>query len=300
MVKARRLCKAFGDLTAVDGIDFHIQPGEIFGFLGPNGAGKTTIMKMIYAMVTPDSGTLEINGIDVVKSPRQVKRQLGVVPQENNLDPELSVLENLTVYARYYGISKQAALTRANELLEFMQLTEKRDTIIWDLSGGMRRRLVLARGLINNPEVLILDEPTTGLDPQARQMVWQRVRSLKREGITIILTTHYMEEAAKLCDRISVMDHGKILETGTPSQLIKALPGTEVVEAHADDPKAILAAGTYLGEGEVHGDAVFWFVDHDHVDLDPLMTAGALQVARRPANLEDVFLKLTGRELGDE
>lgn len=299
MVIARRLCKAFGDLTAVGSIDFHIQPGEIFGFLGPNGAGKTTTMKMIYAMVKPDSGTLEINGTDVVKNPRQVKRQMGVVPQENNLDPELSVLENLTVYARYYGMSKQAALSRANELLEFMQLTEKRDTIIWDLSGGMQRRLVLARGLINNPEVLILDEPTTGLDPQARQMVWQRVRSLKREGITIILTTHYMEEAARLCDRISVMDHGKILETGTPSQLIKALPGTEVVEAHADDPKAILAAGAYLGEGEVHGDGVFWFVDHSHVDLDPLMAAGALQVARRPANLEDVFLKLTGRELGD-
>lgn len=299
MVIATRLCKAFGDLVAVGGIDFHIKPGEIYGFLGPNGAGKTTIMKMIYAMVRPDSGLLEINGIDVVKNPRQAKRRLGVVPQDNNLDPELSVLQNLTVYARYYGIPKQEAAKRAAELLEFMQLSEKRDTIIWDLSGGMQRRLVLARGLINRPDVLVLDEPTTGLDPQARQMVWQKVRSLKREGITIILTTHYMEEAAKLCDHISVMDHGKILVTGTPSQLIESLPGTDVVEAHADLPEAILSAGAYLGEGEMHGDGVFWFVGHDQVDLDPLMTAGALQVARRPANLEDVFLKLTGRELGD-
>jgi lipooligosaccharide transport system ATP-binding protein len=299
MVRASLLSKAFGDLTAVGGINFHIEPGEIYGFLGPNGAGKTTTMKMIYAMVKPDSGVLEIDGIDVAKNPRQAKRAMGVVPQENNLDPELSVLQNLTVYARYYGIAKPHAIKRAHELLEFMQLTEKKDTIIWDLSGGMQRRLVLARGLIHDPKVLILDEPTTGLDPQARQMVWQKVRSLKREGITIILSTHYMEEAARMCDRISVMDHGKILETGSPTELIKALPGKDVVEAHADDPDAILLAGAYLGEGEVHGDGVFWFVDPGHVDLDPLLAAGALHVARRPANLEDVFLKLTGRELGE-
>jgi lipooligosaccharide transport system ATP-binding protein len=299
MVTARSLSKAFGSVKAVRSIDFAIRTGEVFGFLGPNGAGKSTTMKMIYAMVTPDSGSLSIGGIDVGTEPRAAKARLGVVPQDNNLDPDLTVRQNLTVYARYYGIRKKEAHRRADELLEFTQLTEKRDVIIYHLSGGMQRRLVLARGLINEPEVLILDEPTTGLDPQARQLVWQKVRGLKRRGLTIVLTTHYMEEAASLCDRLAIMDHGEILVTGTPEELIAGLPGREVIEAHAEFPEAVQAAGHYLGAGEIHGDGVYWFVTGEQAELGPLLQAGAVKVLRRPANLEDVFLKLTGRELGE-
>jgi lipooligosaccharide transport system ATP-binding protein len=180
-----------------------------------------------------------------------------------------------------------------------MQLQEKRDVIIHDLSGGMQRRLVLARGLINEPEVLILDEPTTGLDPQARQLVWQKIRSLQRRGLTILLTTHYMDEAANLCDRLAVMDHGRILVIGSPQELVASLPGSEVVEAHSADPQRLQEMGKHLGDGEIYGDGAYWFVAGGKIDLDPLAKADAHQVIRRPANLEDVFLRLTGRELGE-
>jgi lipooligosaccharide transport system ATP-binding protein len=299
MVEARGLSKSFGSVRAVRGIDFDIRAGEVFGFLGPNGAGKSTTMKMIYAMVRPDAGSLTVGDVDIVADPRTAKGKLGVVPQDNNLDPDLTVRQNLTVYARYFGIRKREAHERADELLEFMQLTEKRDVIIYHLSGGMQRRLVLARGLINEPEVLILDEPTTGLDPQARQLVWQKIRGLKRRGLTIILTTHYMEEAASLCDRLAIMDHGEILVTGTPDELIADLPGREVVEAHAEFPEAVRDAGKHLGAGEIHGDGVYWFLSGGQVNLEPLMKAGAVKVLRRPADVEDVFLKLTGRDLGE-
>jgi len=257
-------------------------------------------MKMIYAMVMPNAGTLSVAGIDIAAEPRKAKSILGVVPQDNNLDPDISVFQNLMCHARYYGIDRKVAVSRCNELLEFLQLSDKRDVVIYDLSGGMQRRLVLARGLINEPRVLILDEPTTGLDPQARQLVWQKVRNLKRRGLTIILTTHYMDEAAHLCDRLSIMDQGRILTTGTPKDLIADLPGQEVVEAHTEDPVTALEAGKHLGTGDQHGDGVYWFTDGGHVDLDPLVAAGVQQVVRRPANLEDVFLKLTGRDLGEE
>jgi lipooligosaccharide transport system ATP-binding protein len=299
MISAQSLSKAFGSLQAVKEASFEIDRGEVFGFLGPNGAGKSTTMKMIYAMVRPDGGVLTVGGVDVVKNPRAAKAKLGVVPQENNLDPDLTVRQNLTVYARYYGIKKRVAMQRADELLEFMQLEEKRDVVIYDLSGGMQRRLVLARGLINEPEALILDEPTTGLDPQARQLVWQKIRQLKRRGLTILLTTHYMDEAAALCDRLAIMDHGRILVTGTPQQLIEALPGREVVEAQGEFPEQLRTAGGYLGDGEIHGESVFWYVRSDEVELELIMKAGALEVRRRAANLEDVFLRLTGRDLGD-
>jgi len=299
MVTAFGLSKSFGDVHAVRGIDLDIRPGEVYGFLGPNGAGKSTTMKMIYAMVRPDAGTLNVAGIDVIAEPRQAKARLGVVPQDNNLDPDLTVRQNLTVYARYYGIPRKIAHRRADELLEFMQLTEKRDVVIYDLSGGMQRRLVLIRGLINEPQVLILDEPTTGLDPQARQHVWQRIRSLKRRGLTILITTHYMDEAAHLCDRLSIMDRGRILVTGTPRDLINSLPAAEVVEAHTDHPEQALRAGSHLGVGEQYGDGVYWFVAGGTIDLDPIVKVGVAQVARRPANLEDVFLQLTGRDLGE-
>jgi len=299
MLSAKALSKSFGALRAVKEIDFDIDRGEMFGFLGPNGAGKSTTMKMIYAMVRPDGGTLTVDGVDVVAEPRKVKSLLGVVPQENNLDPDITVRQNLTVYARYYGIPKRIADQRADELLDFMQLSEKRDVVIYDLSGGMQRRLVLARGLINEPEVLILDEPTTGLDPQARQLVWQKIRNLRRRGLTIVLTTHYMEEASALCDRLAIMDHGEILVTGTPQALIDDLPGPEVIEAQAEDPERLQHIGKYLGEGEIHGDGIYWYVNGGQVDLHPLLDAGALEVRRRAANLEDVFLRLTGRELGE-
>jgi lipooligosaccharide transport system ATP-binding protein len=300
MVRASGLVKSFGQVKAVRSIDFDIARGEVFGFLGPNGAGKSTTMKMIYALVRPDAGSLSVSGVDVVAQPRLAKSRLGVVPQDNNLDPDLSVLQNLTGYARYYGIPHKEALKRSEALLEFWQLTEKRDVVIYDLSGGMQRRLVLARGLIHEPEVLVLDEPTTGLDPQARQMVWQKVRALKRRGLTILLTTHYMEEAAQLCDRLAVMDQGRILVTGTPGDLVADLPGQEVVEVHTETPGLALKAGAYLGPGEEHADSAYWFTQGGKVDLDPLIAAGFKQVTRRPANLEDVFLKLTGRELGEE
>lgn len=299
MIHASGISKSFGAVNAVRQIDFEIQRGEVFGFLGPNGAGKSTTMKMIYALVRPDAGRLVVAGVDVAAVPRGAKSKLGVVPQDNNLDPDLSVLQNLTCYARYHGIPHREGLRRSDELLEFLQLTEKRDVVIYDLSGGMQRRLVLARGLLNEPEVLILDEPTTGLDPQARQMVWQKVRALKRRGLTIVLTTHYMEEAAQLCDRLAVMDRGRILEIGTPRKLVADLPGREVVEVHCENPDAAFAAGAYLGPGERHADSAAWFLEGGPVDLEPLVAAGFRQITRRPANLEDVFLKLTGRELGE-
>jgi lipooligosaccharide transport system ATP-binding protein len=300
VISASGLTKSFGQVQAVRAIDFEITRGEVFGFLGPNGAGKSTTMKMIYALVRPDAGRLVVAGVDVVADPRLAKSRLGVVPQENNLDPDLSVMQNLTCYARYYGIPRREAVRRSEELLEFLQLTEKRDVVIYALSGGMQRRLVLARGLIHEPQVLILDEPTTGLDPQARQMVWQKVRALKRRGLTILLTTHYMEEAAQLCDRIAVMDRGRILVTGTPQELVERLPGREVVEVHSETPEAALSAGAYLGAGEQLADGACWFLQGGAINLDPLVAAGFRQVTRRPANLEDVFLKLTGRELADE
>jgi len=300
VISASGLTKSFGAVAAVRGIDFEIARGEVFGFLGPNGAGKSTTMKMIYALVRPDHGRLLVAGVDVAADPRTAKSKLGVVPQDNNLDPDLSVLQNLTCYGRYHGIRRSETLRRSEELLELWQLSEKRDVVIYDLSGGMQRRLVMARGLLHEPEVLILDEPTTGLDPQARQMVWQKVRALKRRGLTIVLTTHYMEEAAQLCDRLAVMDRGRILVTGTPGDLVSGLPGREVVEVHTESPEAALIAGSYLGAGERHFDSAAWFVESSQVDLEPLVAAGFRQITRRPANLEDVFLKLTGRELGEE
>ena len=208
VVVARDLVKKFEDLTAVDHISFEIEQGEIFGFLGPNGAGKSTVIRMIQCVSPVTSGRLEVLGMDVRERPREIKARLGVAPQDNNLDPDFNVIQNLTSYARYFGMPKDRAVRRANELLEFMQLEEKRTVMIEKLSGGMKRRLIVARALINDPDIIILDEPTTGLDPQARHLIWERVRQLKREGRTIILTTHYMDEAEQLCDRLVIMEQG--------------------------------------------------------------------------------------------
>ncbi len=220
IVTARGLTKDYGSLRAVDNIDFEIFSGESFGFLGPNGAGKTTVMGIIHCFMPPTSGTVTVFNMDVVKNPGGIKSRLGVMPQDNNLDPDLTVLENLIVYARYFDIPQKISLKRAEELLDFVEMTEKKHVRIQNLSGGMKRRLILARALINNPELLILDEPTTGLDPHSRRSVWEQMNHLKSRGITLILTTHYMDEAEKLCDRVAIMDSGKIVAIDTPSNLM--------------------------------------------------------------------------------
>jgi lipooligosaccharide transport system ATP-binding protein len=220
IVTAQGLTKDYGTLRAVDNIDFQISKGECFGFLGPNGAGKTTAMSIIYCFMPPTSGEVKVFDMDVTKNPSEIKSRIGVMPQDNNLDPDLSVFENMIVYARYFDIPKSTSSGTAQELLDFVELNEKYNVNIKDLSGGMKRRLLLARSLINNPELMILDEPTTGLDPHSRHAVWEQMDHLKSKGITLILTTHYMEEAEKICDRVAIMDSGKIVATDTPANLM--------------------------------------------------------------------------------
>lgn len=221
MVIATGLAKSYGPLQAVDGVSFEVGAGECFGFLGPNGAGKTTTMRMIFGLTSPTGGDLEVLGWPVPKELRRVKKRIGVVPQENSLDPDLTVIQNLLIFARYFDLSQAEARERATELLDFFHLKEKTREPIDRLSGGMKRRLLIARALINQPELLILDEPTTGLDPQSRHVMWDRIRTLKSQGVTCLLTTHYMEEAAQLCDRLVVMDSGRVIEEGRPDDLVK-------------------------------------------------------------------------------
>ncbi len=225
VVTARGLAKDYGSLRAVDGIDFEIVKGECFGFLGPNGAGKTTVMRIVFCFMPPSSGEVKVFGQDVAARPSLIKAKIGVMPQEDNLDPDLTVLENLIVYARYFDIPKRVSSIRASELLGFVDLREKADVKIGDLSGGMKRRLVLARALINDPELLILDEPTTGLDPLSRHTVWDKLKHLKAKETTLILTTHYMEEAERLCDRVAIMDRGKIVTIDSPAELMRVHGG---------------------------------------------------------------------------
>jgi lipooligosaccharide transport system ATP-binding protein len=226
IVTSKGLTKNYGDLRAVDHIDFEIEKGECFGFLGPNGAGKTTVMGMIYCFMPPTSGEVKVFGIDVNKDPSRIKSRIGVMPQDDSLDPDLSVFENLIVYARYFDIPKKVSVPSARELLEFVGLEDKADVGIKDLSGGMKRRLLLARALINNPELLIFDEPTVGLDPYSRHSVWEKMEALKSKGVTLVLTTHYMEEAEKICDRVAIMNSGRIVTIDTPSQLMSMYEGT--------------------------------------------------------------------------
>jgi len=300
IIKASKLFKRYKDLIAVDGIDFAINQGETFGFLGPNGAGKTTTMKMIYCFILPDSGLLEVDGLDVIKYPRQVKNVLGVVHQEDSLDPDLNVKENLITYARYFDIPAKVSGPRADELIEMMSLTEKRDTIIEELSGGMKRRLMIIRGLINNPKILILDEPTTGLDPQARHLVWQKLKALKKSGITIILTTHYMDEAAQLCDQLVMMHQGKIIAGGTPSSMVDQYIGKEVIELVEPDEKLIAQLPVIInnsGYYEQAGEDINIYTNDAELILSGLARFKPKDLVKRPANLEDVFLKLSGRAL---
>ncbi|MDD3932285.1 MAG: ABC transporter ATP-binding protein [Methanoculleus sp.] len=296
VIVAHDLEKRFEGLIAVDRITFQVREGEVFGFLGPNGAGKTTTMKMIQCVSPKTGGTLEVLDMDVDTHQREIKGRLGVVPQENNLDPDFSAYRNLLIYARYFGIPRREAEQRAEELLAFMQLEEKRDVLIDKLSGGMKRRLIIARALINAPELLILDEPTIGLDPQARHLIWEKLRSLQAGGNTLVLTTHYLDEAERLCDRLVIMDHGKILVEGAPADLIREHAGSDVVEVERT-PEAI-ARLTGLGVTyDVAGDALQVFTNRPHDVARELFEVCREAVTVRPATLEDVFLRLTGRRL---
>ena len=299
----RGIKKSYGELAAVKGVDFRVFGGECFGFLGPNGAGKTTTMKMIYGAVIPTGGELEVTGLDVRDHEREIKRRIGVVPQEDNLDEELRVRENLLIYGRYYDLPRKVILRRANELLDFMQLSEKVDARVEQLSGGMKRRLLIARALINDPELVVLDEPTTGLDPQARHLVWDRLRALTAEGKTLVLTTHYMEEAARLCDRLVIMEGGLIIAEGAPKDLVEEHVSHQVLEFRAS-PEALEELLPIVEETsdavERTGDEVLLAYTSDAEALTERVRASGVEIdntVHRQAGLEDVYLRLTGRSL---
>ena len=305
LVRARGLTKRFASFTAVDGIDFDLYRGEAFGFLGPNGAGKSSTMRMIGCVSPPTSGELAIFGLDPVRDGSAIRARLGVVPQDDTLDVELTVRENLLVYGRYFGLPRRVIRDRTTALLEFVQLADRAKDKVDPLSGGLKRRLTIARSLINEPEILILDEPTTGLDPQARHVVWDRLFRLKQRGVTLILTTHYMDEAEQLCDRLVVMDHGRFAAEGSPRELIERYCSPEVLELRFD-PDLHESAADKLQDfsaerTEVLADRILLYVsDGDEVlaavradGLDPLTS-----LVRR-GTLEDVFLRLTGRRLED-
>jgi lipooligosaccharide transport system ATP-binding protein len=300
---ARGLRKSYGGFEAVKGVDFRISGGQCFGFLGPNGAGKTTTMKMIYGAVIPTGGELAVAGLDAYRHEREIKRRIGVVPQENNLDDELGVRENLLIYGRYYDLPKKVVFQRTDELLDFVQLSDKVDARVEQLSGGMKRRLLIARALINDPEIVVLDEPTTGLDPQARHLVWDRLRALTAEGKTLVLTTHYMEEAARLCDRLVIMEGGRIIAGGTPKELIEEHVSPQVLEfrANHDAIEALLPAVEPAAEAvERTGDEVLLVYTEDADALVAEVRGSGVAVentVHRQAGLEDVFLRLTGRSL---
>jgi len=297
-VKAVGLTKLFGELRAVDAIDFEIEEGECFGFLGPNGAGKSTTMRMIHCGSPLTSGKLEVLGMDVTVDSRRIKEAIGVAPQENNLDPDFTVGRNLTVYGRYFDIPKKEAEERADRLLEFMQLTEKRNEKIQEISGGMKRRLIIARAMVNDPRLLILDEPTTGLDPQARHLIWEKVRELKRKKVTVILTTHYMDEAERLCDRLVIMDHGKIILQGRPRELIDRIIGTDVVEIDTptDELESYVKGKGWQYERTI--DRLLIYTNEGQKVAAELKEHFSLSYYLiRNATLEDVFLRSTGRGL---
>ncbi|MDD1706550.1 MAG: ABC transporter ATP-binding protein [Methanoregulaceae archaeon] len=299
VINAENLTKRYGSLVAVDTINFSVNQGEMFGFLGPNGAGKTTTMKMIQCISPKTSGHLTVFDRDVDTHPREIKRMLGVLPQESNLDPDFTCFENLTNYARYFEIPKSEAGDRADRLLSFVQLEEKRDVPIEKLSGGMKRRLLLARALINDPQLLILDEPTIGLDPQGRHLIWEKLKALRAAGNTIVLTTHYLEEAERLCDRLVIMDDGKILVEGSPQDLISKYVGSDILEVE-HTPSVTACLDAMNARYEIFGDIVQVHTAHPReVAKDLFEHCNPGRVFARPASLEDVFLKLTGRVLRD-
>jgi lipooligosaccharide transport system ATP-binding protein len=304
LIHARGLVKRFGGFTAVDGIDVDVQRGEAFGFLGPNGAGKSSTMRMVGCVSPPTAGTLRILGMDPRRDGPAIRGRLGVCPQQDSLDPELTVQENLTTYARYFGIPRRVARERAAELLDFVQLTERAASKVDPLSGGMKRRLTIARALVNEPEIVLLDEPTTGLDPQARHLVWERLFRLKRQGVTLVLTTHYMDEAEQLCDRLVVMDGGRIVAEGSPRSLIDEHSTREVVELRFPGESQEGFADKLAGLAErveVLPDRVLLYVSDGDAAVAGVheRALAPLSVLVRRSTMEDVFLHLTGRTLVD-
>ncbi|MEZ5826395.1 MAG: ATP-binding cassette domain-containing protein [Geminicoccaceae bacterium] len=290
IIEASGLRKTFGEIEAVCGIDLAIESGLCVGLLGPNGAGKTTTMRMLMGLCRPSEGKVTVLGAPPASMPRETRARIGLVPQEDNLDPDLTVAQNLEAFGRYYGLAQVDIDERVPQLLDFMQLSGRADAQVMHLSGGMKRRLVLARAMIGNPDLVILDEPTTGLDPQARVMIWRQLLALKRQGKTLLLTTHYMDEAERLCDTIFMIDNGKVLDKGTPRELIERHVKAHVLEVDKPLPRELPLAQT-----EDLGDSVLLFVD----EVQPVLEAMPPETTftHRPANLEDVFLRLTGRQL---
>ena len=302
VISASNLTKRYGDLVAVDGIGFSVHRGECFGFLGPNGAGKTTTMKMVGCLSPVTDGELLVDGMSVGKDKRAIKSFLGVVSQSDSLDPDLNVIQNLMAYGRYFNLPRHTVKERALEVLDFFQLRAKARQRPDELSGGMRRRLLIARALLHQPRVLLLDEPTTGLDPQSRHLVWERLNLLKSQGITIILTSHYMDEAAYLCDRLVIMDHGRILVQGVPDELVHGHAGEQVVEIRAELGQKEGLLDSLRDRAIAYedlGESVFVYGDNGALSPDAFQQDG-YRVFRRAGNLEDVFLRLTGRGLREE
>ena len=302
VVAARDLVKRYGRLTAVDGISFSIARGECLGILGPNGAGKTTTIRMVTCFSPVTAGSLRVAGFDVAEDPRSVKRAVGLVPQEENLDPDLPVSRNLEVYARYFDIDAATARERAAELLRFFGLSEKAADSVATLSGGMKRRLLIARALVSEPQVLVLDEPTVGLDPQARHLVWQRLRQLRDAGMTMLLTTHYMEEATRLCDRVLIMHHGRVISEGAPRALIEQHVGAHVLELHLppeERARILVELDGSVERTEEVGDMAYLFGADERAREFAARYEDPALVFVRPGSLEDVFLRLTGRGLGE-
>ncbi|MFQ6022209.1 MAG: ATP-binding cassette domain-containing protein [Acidiferrobacterales bacterium] len=300
VIEARGLTKRFKDQTVVRGIDFRVPAGQCFGFLGPNGAGKTTTLRMILGQSPISAGSLQVFGLPVPRRGSDVRMRVGVVPQTDNLDPDFTVVENLRVYGSYFNFPKTALEPRIEELLRFVELSDRAHKRITTLSGGMQRRLTIARALINDPELIVLDEPTTGLDPQARHMIWARLRDLRQSGKTLLLTTHYMEEAERLCDDLVIMDHGNILDQGSPRALVRRHVEPEVVEIR----EAANSADELLNSladcrAETIGDTVYCYTHDARPLVAQIDGIDSLVFLHRPANLEDVFLKITGRELKD-
>ena len=304
MISARGLRKTFGDFTAVDGIDFDVMRGEAFGILGPNGAGKSTTMRMIASTSLRSGGELLILGKDPNSFGPEIRAHLGVVPQQDNLDRELKVWENLYIYGRYFGLARKYMKSKIEELIDFAQLEEKRNSKTEELSGGMKRRLTIARALVNDPDILMLDEPTTGLDPQARHVLWDRLFRLKEQGVTLVITTHYMDEAEQLCDRLVVMDKGKIMAEGSPAELIKKYSSKEVLEVRFGSSQNSAAAKKISGLGdrsEILPDRILIYAENGEAVLEQVVKLGLSPLTSlvRRSSLEDVFLRLTGRTLVD-
>ncbi len=299
------LQKSYGEgaarLDVIRGLSFSLKPGECYGLLGPNGAGKTTTLKLCLGLTEPNSGHITLVGLPVPQEARRARMRIGVVPQGDNLDPDFTVEENLIVYARYFGLSRAQSESRIPWLLEFSNLTGKRHARIGELSGGMKRRLTLARALVNDPDLIFMDEPTTGLDPQARHLIWERLKTLLAAGKTILLTTHFMDEAERLCDRLAVIDHGRLIAEGAPHDLIAEHIESQVIEVYGEQAPAWSAqAGVLLAERiETSGETVFCYTNDAQPILQSLASATGLRYVHRPANLEDLFLKLTGREMRD-